>query len=88
MSVGWKPISLEEARGFPSYSVSYDSSMDSRRKRTDQTVLGNQSNVTIGGLEPGVAYTVTVAAVTSAGVGVSSAEIQAPGNAFSITLAV
>ena len=75
MLVEWKPLTLEEARGFiTSYIVTYSSTESRRRKRTTSTVevAGDQTSATIDDLDPNVQYSVSVAAITTAGTGVSS----------------
>ena len=80
LEVSWVPLTLEQARGFiTSYVISY-SSDTSRRKRQDgrETVAGDQSSVTLAGLDSDLKYSVSVAAVTAAGEGVASEPISAP----------
>ena len=69
MNVSWVPLNLVEARGFvQSYIITYQqASTGSRRKRQVQTqqVDGSASSAIVGGLQPGVAYEVTVSGVTT-----------------------
>ena len=69
MNVSWVPLNLVEARGFvQSYIITYQqTSTGSRRKRQIQTetVDGSASSAIVGGLQPGVAYKVTVSGVTT-----------------------
>ena len=68
MNVSWVPLNLIEARGFvQSYIITYQqSSSGSRRKRQAQTQQadGSASYAIVGGLQPGVAYDVTVSGMT------------------------
>lgn len=84
LRVSWNPLTLEEARGFiAEYAVTY-SSDDGRRKRSHETgtvtVPGDATSVTLTGLDHEERYSVSVAARTVAGQGVSSPEFNAPGN--------
>ena len=69
MNVSWVPLNLVEARGFvQSYIITYQqASSGSRRKRQMQTqqVDGRASSAVVGGLQPGVAYEVSIAAMTT-----------------------
>ena len=69
MNVSWVPLNLVEARGFvQSYIITYQqASTGSRRKRQmrTQTVDGGASSAIVGGLQPGVAYEVTVSGMTT-----------------------
>ena len=69
MNVSWVPLNLVEARGFvQSYIITYrQSSSGTRRRRQVQTqrVDGNSSSAIVGGLQPGVAYEVTVSGMTT-----------------------
>ena len=69
MNVSWVPLNLVEARGFvQSYIITYQqASSGSRRKRQMQmeTVDGSASFAIVGGLQPGVAYEVTVSGMTT-----------------------
>ena len=69
MNVSWVPLNLVEARGFiQSYIITYQqTSSGSRRRRQVQTqqVDGNVSFAIAGGLQPGVAYEVTVSGMTT-----------------------
>ena len=69
MNVSWVPLNLVEARGFvQSYIIAYQqASTGSRRKRQVQTqqVDGRASSAIVGGLQPGVAYKVTVSGMTT-----------------------
>lgn len=81
MLVEWKPLTLEEARGFiTSYIVTYSSADGRRRKRATSTieVAGDQTSVSIDDLDPNVQYSVSVAATTTAGTGVGSDPIIPP----------
>ena len=61
--MSWQPLTLVEARGFIVYRVELRASDTS----SVFTAPGNQSNVTITGLESSTSYEVTVAAVTADG---------------------
>ena len=88
MDVSWVPLTLEEARGFiTGYTVTYTAEEDEERRRQlskrdhdsgSETVLGDQSSVTISGLDPDAQYSVTVAAETAAGRGFVSVPVTAP----------
>ena len=65
VGVGWAPLSLAEARGFPLYIVSYTS--------VDGAVLGSvnttNSSVIITGLNPNIGYIFTIQVATGSGNG-------------------
>ena len=69
MNVSWVPLNLVEARGFVhSYIIIYQqASSGSRRKRQMRTqqVDGSASSAIVGGLQPGVAYEVSIAGRTT-----------------------
>ena len=69
MNVSWTPLNLVEARGFiQSYIITYQQASNvTRRKRQMQTqeVDGSASSAIVGGLQPGVAYEVTVSGMTT-----------------------
>ena len=69
MNVSWVPLNLVEARGFvQSYIITYQqASSGSRRRRQVQTetVDGSASSAIVGGLQPGVAYEVSIAGRTT-----------------------
>ena len=69
MNVSWVPLNLIEARGFvQSYIIAYQqASTGSRPKRQVQTqqVDGHASSTIVGGLQPGVAYEVSIAGMTT-----------------------
>ena len=67
MNVSWVPLNLVEAQGIiRDYIIMYQPT-GSRRKRQMQTVQadGNSSYAIVGGLQPGVAYEVTVSGMTT-----------------------
>ena len=69
MNVSWVPLNLVEARGIvQGYIITYQqSSSGSRRRRQMQMVQvdGSTSYAIVGGLQPGVAYEVTVSGMTT-----------------------
>ena len=69
MNVSWVPLNLVEARGFVrGYIITYQQSTSgSRRRRQVQTQKtdGSASYAIVGGLQPGVAYEVTVSGMTT-----------------------
>ena len=70
--ISWEPLTLFEARGFPTYAVTLvPSTSDDRvtRQSSDGVirVTTNKSNIVVGGLDPKVEYDVTVAVGTGAG---------------------
>ncbi|XP_065907794.1 cell adhesion molecule DSCAM-like isoform X2 [Dysidea avara] len=72
LNISWNPLSLFEARGFPVYTVTLEtSSSDNRVTRQSNDgvirVTTNESNIIVGGLDPKVEYGVTVAVGTGAG---------------------
>ena len=72
VSVSWEPLTLFEARGFPTYTITLvTSTSDDRvaRQSSDGVirVTTNESNIVVGGLDPKVEYDVTVAVGTGAG---------------------
>ena len=68
MNVSWVPLNLVEAQGFvQSYIITYTQvNSGSRRRRQAQTQQadGSASFAIVGGLQPGVAYEVTVSGMT------------------------
>ena len=78
MDVSWRPLTLSEARGFVTfYSIAYTPTPNSRRRQASQDTMyvnasADSSSVTIQGLDGDLAYSVTVAAATRAGIGVES----------------
>ena len=78
MDVSWRPLTLSEARGFVTfYSIAYTPTPNSRRRQASQDTMyvnasADSSSVTIQGLDGDLAYSVTVAAATTAGIGVES----------------
>ena len=67
MNVSWVPLNLVEAQGFvQGYIITYQQA-SSRRKRQMQMVQvdGSASYAIVGGLQPGVAYEVTVSGTTT-----------------------
>ena len=80
LEVSWIPLTLEEAHGFiRSYAVTLTSD-DRRKKRAVEVeeVPGDQTSVSFPGLDSNREYSVSVAAETAAGVGVSSEPVSAP----------
>ena len=74
MDVSWRPLNLSEARGFVTfYSITYTPTPNSRRQQASDTMYVNASadlsSVTIEGLDGDLAYSVTVSASTTAGIG-------------------
>ena len=71
IAVSWEPVSLFEARGFPTYIVTLTSSslVNSRtiRQSNGDRVTTNETDVIIEDLDPNVEYSLTVAVETSAG---------------------
>ena len=69
MNVSWTPLNLVEAQGFvQNYIITYQQTSNvTRRKRQVQTerVDESASSAIVGGLQPGVAYEVTVSGVTT-----------------------
>ncbi len=83
MDVSWRPLTLSEARGFVTfYSIAYTPTPNSRRRQASQDTMytnasADSSSVTIQGLDGDLAYSVTVAAGTKAGIGVQSTSLVA-----------
>ena len=72
VSVSWELLTLLEARGFPTYTITLaPSTSDDRftRQSSDGVirVTTNESNIVVGGLDPKVEYDVTVAVQTDGG---------------------
>lgn len=70
MSVSWTPLNKAQSNGFIlRYTVTY-SETGSRKRQSPQTVMvsGDRSDVTIAGLDPGSAYSVSVTASTAVGI--------------------
>ena len=71
MNVSWSPLNLVEARGFvQSYIITYQQASNVSRRRRQlqnmtQQVDGRASSAIVGGLEPGVAYEVSIAGMTT-----------------------
>ena len=78
MDVSWRPLTLSEARGFVTfYSIAYTPTPNSRRRQAPQDTMhvnasADSSSVTVVGLDGDLAYSVTVSASTSAGMGPQS----------------
>ncbi len=83
MNVSWRPLALSEARGFVIfYSIVYTPTPNSRRRQASQDTMymnssADSSSVTIEGLDRDLAYSVTVAASTRAGIGLRSTSFVA-----------
>ena len=80
--VSWDPLSLSEARGFPTYTVTLIplSLVDNRAtgQVNDDGVISvttNESNIVIDGLDPAVEYSLTVSVGTNSGE-ISTAQSQ------------
>lgn len=88
LKVSWSPLSLEEARGFiTSYSVSYSSDDGQRRRDVEAgtvSVPGDQSSVSLTGLDSDRRYSISVAAATAAGGGVLSDPMSPPGQYYTL----
>ena len=72
VSVSWEPLTLFEARGFATYTVTLEPSTSYDRVTRQSSdgvirVTTNESNIVVGGLDPKVEYDVTVAVGTGAG---------------------
>ena len=72
VNISWELLTLFEARGFPTYTVTLvPSTSDDRvtRQSSDGVirVTTNESNIVVGGLDPKVEYDVTVAVKTGGG---------------------
>ena len=81
--VTWEPLTLIEARGFiMNYTVILQP--QGSKKRADGSIVTivpyNVSNVTITGLDPKLAYSVSVSASTAAGQNTTTVIIQARGS--------
>ena len=62
LTVDWDPVTLEQARGFFSYTVTIESTCDSNGQSDSRTVTvpSNQTSHTEVGLDPTLQYGVTV----------------------------
>ena len=70
MNISWSRIPITEARGFiQSYFIFYEQSDSRKRQTLSIPVPATDSSVVIGGLDPGKAYRVSIAASTNAGQG-------------------
>ena len=82
MSISWTPIDITIARGkIIHYIISYAPQRSSRQILINKNfviVPANQHEVTIGDLQAGMNYIVTVSAVTSVGEGSSSEPVVVP----------
>ena len=72
VSVKWEPVTLFDARGFPTYTVTLEPSTSGSRvtRQSNDGIIRmttNESSIVIGGLDPRVEYDVSVAVRTSAG---------------------
>ena len=67
MNVSWVPLNLVEARGFvQGYIITYQQASTRRRRQVQtQQADGSASYAIVGGLQPGVAYEVTVSGMTT-----------------------
>ena len=79
MTVSWTLIPITEANGIISnYYITYTPTDTTRnRQSTTVSVPGNESSVTIGGLSPGLTYSVSVGATNGAGNGPASDPVTA-----------
>ena len=70
MNVSWTPVTIVQARGFISFTVTYTPSTGGRARRQSSSVRvpGDQSNVVIGGLDPALEYDVAIATQSGGGV--------------------
>ena len=76
--MSWNPLTLEQACGFiTGYVITY-SGESSRGMREVRSVGANETSTTISDLRPEIDYSISVAASTSAGVGVASAPVTVP----------
>ena len=69
MIVSWDKLTLVELRGLADYIVTYSLGGGSRKRQAEDMVRvpWTENSVTIGNLQAGAAYSVTVGAMTSAG---------------------
>lgn len=80
MLISWTPIDITIARGkILHYIITYSAQRSTRQDNTNFVIVpNNQSQVTIGGLQAGVTYTVTVNAVTSRGESENNDSVMVP----------
>ena len=65
MNVSWVPLNLVEARGIvQGYIITYQQASSGSRRKRQMQVDGSASYAIVGGLQPGVAYEVTVSGMT------------------------
>ena len=76
VNVSWDPLSLEKARGFVTkYTVTAEAEFKvqlHRRQEPATTVAGNKNWVVLKNIDQNLAYTISVTAHTSAGMGPSA----------------
>ena len=76
VNVSWDPLSLEKTRGFVTkYTVSAEAEFKvqlHRRQEPVTTVAGNRSWVVLENIDRNLAYSIFIAAHTSAGMGPSA----------------
>ena len=70
INISWNPLTLNEARGFPVYTVTLTPSTGNDGQQiTDGVIVVNttESSIVVGGLDVNIEYTLTVAVGTTAG---------------------
>ena len=70
INISWNPLTLNEARGFPVYTVTLTPSTGNDGQQiTDGVLVVNttESSIVVGGLDVNTEYTLTVAVGTTAG---------------------
>ena len=68
MMVSWTGLTLQEARGFPSYTITYEPvGSTGRVSRQAQTVQTEQTSTTVGGLLSEAEYLVHITVSTDGG---------------------
>ena len=76
VNISWEPLSLEKARGFVTkYTVTAEAEFKvqlHRRQESGKTVAGNRSWVILENIDRNLAYSISVTAHTSAGMGPSA----------------
>jgi netrin-G3 ligand len=79
MMISWTGLTLQEARGFPSYTITYEPvGSTGRVSRQAQTVQTEQTSTTVGGLLSEAEYLVHITVSTDGGSSAASEPVTVP----------
>ena len=80
MNSSWSLIPITKVRGFiQSYFILYRQIDNRKRKTLSVSLTATDSNVVIGGLDPGKSYSVLISASSNAGQGAFTSEVVVEG---------